>query len=214
MTETDRGRTPADDGASGESARRGPRLGLLIPIGIFAVVAIVFLFRIVGGHSEDVPSPLIGQAAPVFELPPLDGLQANGAQVPGFSNETLLGQVSLVNVWASWCGPCRDEHPFIERLAADDRFQVLGINHTDQTANALGFLDEFGNPYDAVGVDPRARVSIDWGVYGVPETFFVDRSGVIRYKLIGPINEERLQNDVLPQLEALLAEPTPGATMP
>jgi cytochrome c biogenesis protein CcmG/thiol:disulfide interchange protein DsbE len=118
--------------------------------------------------------------------------------------------VSLVNVWASWCGPCRDEHPFIEQLAADDRFQVLGINHTDQTAGALGFLDEFGNPYDAVGVDPRARVAIDWGVYGVPETFLVDRSGVIRYKIIGPIDQERLENEVMPQLEALLAE-APGA---
>lgn len=213
MTASDRSPAPSTaEGTPGEGSRRGLRLGVLVPILVFAVVAVVFLFRVIGGHSDEVPSPLIGQAAPVFELAPLDGLQADGVQVPGFSTETLLGQVSVVNVWASWCGPCRDEHPYIEQLAADDRIQVLGINHTDQTANALGFLEEFGNPYDAVGVDPRARVSIDWGVYGVPETFFVDRAGVIRHKIIGPIDQERLENDVMPQIEALLAEPAPAET--
>lgn len=200
--------------AAAENAKRPISWGLLVPIGIFAVIAVIFLFRVIQGHSQDVPSPLIGSAAPVFSLPPLEGLEVAGAQVPGFSNETLLGEVSLVNVWASWCGPCRDEHPFIEQLGEDGRFQVLGINHTDQTANALAFLAEHGNPYDAVGVDPRARVAIDWGVYGVPETFFVDRSGTIRYKIIGPITEQRLRNEVMPRIEALLAEPVPAEAAP
>lgn len=213
MSETGRG--PQSGAAGRDQGSKSPRTGLswakLVPIALFGALALIFLVQLIrGGHTSDVPSPLIGAAVPVFDLAPLEGLVAAGEPVPGFSNEVFLGQVSVVNVWASWCGPCRDEHPVIEELATDDRIQVLGINHTDQPQNALAFLNQFGNPYDAVGVDPRARTSIDWGVYGVPETFFVDRTGTIRFKIIGPISEARLASQVIPLIEELLAEPAPA----
>lgn len=186
--------------------RRRMSVVTLAPIAIFAILAIVFAFQIVNNDGSDLPSTMIGRAAPEFDMAALEGLTNGNGQVPGFSNEDLNGQITVVNVFASWCGPCRQEHPFIEQLGEDDRFALYGINHTDQTANALAFFDELGNPYDAVGVDPRQRVSIDWGVYGVPETFLVDRDGMVRKKFIGPINEERLQAEVMPAIEELLAE--------
>lgn len=176
------------------------------PLAVFGILAIVFALQIAGGGNSDLPSTLINRPAPEFDLPAITGLTSGGEPVPGFSTASLQGQVTVVNVFGSWCAPCRQEHPFIMQLAADDRFAVFGINHTDQEAAAIRFLRDLGNPYDAVGFDPNQRVSIDWGVYGVPETFLVDRNGVIRHKIIGPINANRLQNEVMPVLEELLAE--------
>lgn len=178
-----------------------------VPVVAFTAIAVLFAVQILTG-SDDLESALIGKPAPDFELPPLAGLvDANGVPVPGFSDEDLRGEVTLVNVWGSWCIPCRAEHPFLMELAADDRFRLLGLNQQDTVPGALGFLEERGNPYDAVGVDPRQRVSIQWGVYGVPETYLVDREGIIRYRVVGELNEDRLANELMPEIEKVLAEP-------
>ncbi len=179
-----------------------------VPAIAFALIAGVFALQLWTGGGDELESALIGKRAPEFDLPPLAGLlDATGREIPGFSHADLIGEVTLVNVWGSWCVPCRAEHPFLMELAADDRFQLLGLNQQDTTPGALGFLEDFGNPYDAVGVDPRQRVSIEWGVYGVPETYLVDRQGIIRYRVVGPLNEDRLANELMPEIEKVLAEP-------
>ena len=176
------------------------RLVLIIPLAVFAALAAVFLIRLeTGGNPEALPSALIGKAAPDFALPPLEGVG-----LPGLSHASLLGKVSLVNIFASWCGPCRQEHPQLTELARDDRIRVVGINYKDSAKNAVAFLEELGNPYAAIGVDANGRAAIDWGVYGVPETFIVGADGVILYKFIGPISEDALDRVVRPEIEAAL----------
>ncbi|MCB1471986.1 MAG: DsbE family thiol:disulfide interchange protein [Rhodobiaceae bacterium] len=180
---------------------------ILIPLVVFMGLAILFYFRLGAGDASRVPSALIGKEAPAFSLAALDGLTNGSGPVPGFSRADLDGKVSVVNVWASWCVPCREEHPFIEELAKDDRFTVYGLNYKDKDENARRFLGRYGNPFDAVGVDANGRVGIDWGVYGVPETFIVDRAGRIAYKHVGPINAETLEKIILPKIEETLAKP-------
>ncbi len=119
-------------------------------------------------------------------MPPLDGLDRGGSQVPGLSRADLKGHVTLVNIFASWCQPCREEHPQLEELAKDDRIRLVGINYKDQPENALALPWEFGNPYAAVGVDQKGRTAIDWGVYGVPETFIVGPDGIIQIQVRRP----------------------------
>jgi cytochrome c biogenesis protein CcmG/thiol:disulfide interchange protein DsbE len=176
-------------------ATAGPRSRLifLLPGLIFLVLAGLFLFQLVRGRNPaEVPSVLINKPVPVFSLAPLEGLMADGKPVPGFSNEDLKGRVTIVNVWASWCGPCRQEHPLLVDLAGDPSVRVVGINQRDNPDNARRFLGALGNPYTAVGVDPNGRASIDWGVYGVPETFIVGPDGTIRHKHIGPLTPENI----------------------
>lgn len=178
-----------------------------VPVVAFLVIAAIFAWQVVN-RDTDLDSALIGQSVPDFELPALLGLlDADGNEIPGFTDEDMVGTVTLVNVWGSWCEPCRREHPYLMQLAQDDRFRLFGLNQKDATPSALAFLEEHGNPFDAVGVDPRQRVSIDWGVYGVPETFVVNRDGIIRYRLVGPLTEERLANELMPEIEKALAEP-------
>lgn len=117
------------------------------------------------------------------------------------------GQVTLVNVWGSWCVPCRQEHPLLMELAQDDRIRIAGINYKDQPENALRFLGELGNPYDAIGVDQSGRAVIDWGVYGVPETFLVGPDGTILYKHVGPITQSAVLENLLPEIDKALAAP-------
>jgi cytochrome c biogenesis protein CcmG/thiol:disulfide interchange protein DsbE len=186
--------------------RRGPRLIHLLPLGIFLALAAVFFTRLISGEDpSQIPSVLVGKTAPDFSLPALDGLARDGTPISGVSTETLQGKVSLVNVFASWCAPCREEHPLLTRLAGDTRIQVLGINYKDIPENARRFLGELGNPYAAVGVDDSGRTAIDWGVYGVPETFLVGPDGVIRRKFIGPLSEEAIAEVLMPDIEALSA---------
>lgn len=170
-----------------EAPRRGARLLFLLPVLVFAALALLFGVRLFAGDPSKVPSALIGRPVPAFALPALPGLNEAGAPVPGLSVEDLKGRVTIVNVWASWCGPCREEHPALMELAKDPAFRVVGINYKDQSENARRFLGALGNPFKAVGVDASGRAAIDWGVYGVPETFVVGPDGTIRHKHIGPI---------------------------
>ncbi len=164
----------------------------LLPVLIFLGLALLFLVRLFAGDPSKVPSALIGRPVPTFSLPPLPGLQAAGAPIPGLSTEDLKGRVTIVNVWASWCGPCREEHPALMELAKDPAFRVVGINYKDLSENARRFLGALGNPFQAVGVDANGRAAIDWGVYGVPETFVIGPDGTIRHKHIGPLLPEQL----------------------
>lgn len=174
------------------------RAAVFIPLAVFLALAAVFLFRIGGDHSV-VPSALIGKPAPQLALPALDG-----ANRPALDPASFKGNVTVVNVWASWCAPCRVEHPLLVRLAKDQRIRVAGINYKDQPANALKFLSSLGNPFAAIGADAVGRAAIEWGVYGVPETFLVGRDGLIKYKQVGPITPENLSR-FLAEIEKALA---------
>ncbi|MEC9342878.1 MAG: DsbE family thiol:disulfide interchange protein [Pseudomonadota bacterium] len=189
-------------------ARRRGWLIAALPLVIFLALAAIFLRQLgAGGASSTIPSALIGKPAPQFELAPLAGLAGrDGAPLAGLSTDALEGKVTVVNVWASWCGPCRVEHPLLMTLSTREDVRVVGINYKDQTANALRFLGQLGNPYAAVGVDPRGKAAIDWGVYGVPETFIVDAEGMIAHKHVGPLTEENFEANFLPVLERIVAD--------
>lgn len=190
--------------AAPSSLRR--RLVVALPLILFASLAAIFLLRLYGGDPSRLPSALIGKEVPDFKMDPLAELVKDGQPVKGFSSGLLYGnKVSLVNVWASWCVPCRAEHPYLMELAKRSDIQVIGLNYKDKPANARRFLGTHGNPYERVGVDPNGRVSVDWGVYGVPETFIVDKKGIIRFKQIGPLTEDSLKR-FLPQIEAAKVE--------
>ena len=151
-----------------------------------------------------LPSALIGQPAPQTTLPPLQGLVRDGTPVPGLDPAAFKGKVSVVNVWASWCVPCHDEAPLLTELAKDTRLQIVGINYKDSPDNARRFLGRYGNPFSIVGVDANGRGSIEWGVYGVPETFVVGRDGTIVYKLVGPVTPENLDSVLKVEIEKAL----------
>ena len=168
------------------------RLLIALPLIAFMALAALFYFRLGAGDPSALPSVLIGKPAPANALPPLEGLQREGANVPGLEPAQFQNNITVVNVWASWCVPCRDEAALLIKLAADRRLRIVGINYKDEPENARRFLGRFGNPYEAVGVDRAGRAAIDWGVYGVPETFIVGRDGKIVFKLVGPITEGNL----------------------
>ena len=179
---------------------------LLLPLIVFAGLAALFFIRLGAGDASRIPSALIGKPAPQTNLPPLPGLERAGAAVPGLTNATLQGHVTLVNVWASWCVPCADEVPFLAQLAKDKRIQLVGMNYKDTADNARRFLGRYGNPYAAVGQDASGRTGIDWGVYGVPETFVVGKDGRIAYKLVGPIGAANLTRVLEPEIDKALAQ--------
>jgi cytochrome c biogenesis protein CcmG/thiol:disulfide interchange protein DsbE len=183
----------AEPDAAEVARRRRMRLLLGAPVAIFLALAALFLARLnVGGDPSAIPSVLVGRPAPATTLPPLEGLVRDGVAVPGLAPADFAGRATLVNVFASWCGPCRIEHPLLMRLAEDPELSIVGINNKDQPENARRFLGALGNPYAAVGADANGRASIEWGVYGVPETFVVGPDGTILYKHIGPISEAAL----------------------
>jgi cytochrome c biogenesis protein CcmG/thiol:disulfide interchange protein DsbE len=185
------------------TARRSQLLRFtIVPVVVFLLLAIVFLIGLKSDDPSIVPSALVGKSVPQFELPPLAGLE-----LPGLKSADLkTGKVALVNVWASWCGPCRTEHPVLMELARRKDLFIAGINYKDEPANALRFLKSLGIPYQAVGADEKGRAAIDWGVYGVPETFVVDGKGVIRFKWVGPISDETARA----KLEAAIREAQRG----
>ena len=168
----------------------------LIPLGIFIAVT-AFLFKGLSLNPKEVPSPLIGKAAPEFSLPMLNNFETR------FANSDMTGKVWLLNVFASWCGPCLDEHPVIVNFARSDTAPVLGFNYKDRPQAAAQWLDRHGDPYSQVVVDLDGRIGLDYGVYGVPETFLIDRAGIIRYKKIGPLTQADVVEDILPLIEEL-----------
>jgi cytochrome c biogenesis protein CcmG/thiol:disulfide interchange protein DsbE len=165
-----------------------------LPLILFGALSVLFLGRLFAGDPSKLPSALIGRAAPTAPLPALEGMQLDGQPMPGLDLAALRGKTVVVNVFASWCGPCRDEHPYLLRLAESPAFRegravMAGLNYKDEPENARRFLNTLGNPYRVIGADRTGRASIDWGVYGVPETFVVDGQGRILHKHVGPLNE-------------------------
>jgi cytochrome c biogenesis protein CcmG/thiol:disulfide interchange protein DsbE len=190
--------------AASDAPRQGRRWLVALPLIVFIALAGLFLLRLHGGDPSKIPSALIGRPAPQTALPALEGLVNNGVAIPGLDPAAFKGKVSLVNVWASWCVPCHDEAPLLTELSKDKRFQIVGINYKDAPDNARRFLGRYGNPFGRVGTDANGRASIEWGVYGVPETFVVGREGTIVYKLVGPITPDNLRSVLLPQMEKAL----------
>lgn len=187
---------------------RSRRLLVFIPLALFLALAAVFFVRLGNDDPSRIPSALVGRPVPDVSLPPLPGLDRDGKAVPGIEAAEFKGTVTVVNVWASWCLPCRDEAPLLMQIAEDHRVRVVGINYKDQPDNARRFLGLFGNPFVAAGVDENGRAAIEWGVYGVPETFIVGRDGKIAFKLIGEINPDNLVRTVKPEIEKALAAKT------
>ena len=186
-------------------AVRWRRLLVLVPLAVFIGLAVLFLVQLNAGDPSLVPSALIGRPAPQTSLPPIAGLARDGTPVPGIVPADFKGAVTVVNVWASWCVPCHDEAPVLEEMAKDRRFRLVGINYKDDPDNARRFLGRYGDPFAAAGADRSGRAAIDWGVYGVPETFVVGRDGRIAYKLVGPITPENYQSTLKPQIDKALA---------
>jgi cytochrome c biogenesis protein CcmG/thiol:disulfide interchange protein DsbE len=179
--------------ASVSAPRRSPWL-YAIPLLVFVALAAVFAKGLFSGDASKVPSALIGKPAPAVTLAPLEGLQRDGQPVPAFGMADLAkGKATIVNVFASWCAPCRVEHPFLVAMAdsaavKQGKVQLVGFNYKDEAENARRFLGALGNPYSAVGADRAGRAAIDWGVYGVPETFLIGPDGRILDKHVGPLD--------------------------
>lgn len=174
-------------------------LRYLLPLIIFIVVA-VFLYRGLSLDPHEVPSPFINKPAPDFTLQKLDNMSEQ------FSNKDMLGKVWLLNVWASWCIACRQEHPLLVEMSKRGELPIYGLNYKDAPSKARQWLKQHGNPYKLSAVDYQGNVGIDYGVYGVPETFIIDKRGIIRHKIIGPITVNILKNCVMPLLNVLQQE--------
>jgi len=185
--------------------RPGFNLVAILPIALFVLLAIGFLVALRRNEVVDpsrLPSVLIGKPAPQFALPAIAGVVVGGTPVPGFSTADLgHGKVSIVNVWASWCVPCRQEQPLLGTIATKLKVPLFGIDQKDAAADASRFLQTLGNPFTRIGADGNGRASIDWGVYGVPETYVVDGAGNIAYKYIGPLTEDAIETELKPAVE-------------
>ena len=187
-----------------DSVGRGGRSRVLVwPLAIFTVMAAIFAFALRSGDPSKLPSALIGKTAPAIELQGLEGLNEAGRPIGGFAGADLAkGEVSVVNFWASWCITCVQEHPVLVALREKTGVRVYGVNYKDQAAAARRFLGRYSNPYAAVGVDGNGRAAIEWGVYGMPETFIVNGKGEIVYKHVGPITPETLEARIIPAIRA------------
>lgn len=168
----------------------------LIPLAIFLVL-VVFLAIGLTRDPHEIPSPLIGKPAPAFQTQVLNG---NGMQ---FSNKDMLGKVWLLNTWASWCVACREEHPILVEFSKTKTLPIIGLDYKDKDEDGLKWIARYGNPYDASITDHDGRIGIDFGVYGVPESFLIDKQGIIRYKQIGPFTEEIIRTKLIPMVREL-----------
>lgn len=197
--------TPEGAGAAGPNPHRRPVL-LFLPAAAFAALAAIFFVRLYSGDASLLPSALIGKEVPAFALPSIEGLGGK----PGFSDKDLRqGKVTLVNVFASWCVPCHQEHEFLMRLSSDPGLarlgvRLFGLSYKDDSQNVARFLKEHGDPFAQAGADRNGRIAIDWGVYGVPETFIVRGDGKIAYRFVGPMTQEAFQETILPEIKKAL----------
>ncbi len=186
-----------------KSASRLRVILALLPFLAFAGLAAIFAMQLLSGRdTSEIPSALIGHKAPKMAMLPLEG-----SQRPALTDAFIAGKLTLVNVFASWCIPCRQEHPYLMQLAKDPRITLVAINYKDKNDNALRFLGELGNPFAAIGIDRNGASAIDWGVYGVPESYLVDKNGVIVYKKIGPFDAQGIEGDLNTAIEKALARP-------
>lgn len=175
------------------------RLLFVLPVLIFAGAAFFFWRGLDGERQPDsIPSVLLGKPVPAFDLPPLEGLE-----LPGLASGDLTGQVTLVNFWASWCLPCKAEHPLLVELAKIPGVRLVGIDYKDPPEKARAFLASLGNPFAAIGVDAEGRTGIDWGLSGVPETFIVDAEGKVRFRYVGALNGVDVETKILPVIRSL-----------
>lgn len=174
----------------------------LLPVALFLGLAGIFAVSLFSGDASILPSVLIGKPVPQFKLPALGADGNVSSTLPGLASKDLKqGKVTVVNYWASWCTSCRYEHPVLMRLKQMKKAELVGISQKDDPVNSQRYLDALGNPFSANGVDRDGRVSIDWGVYGLPETYVVDGKGNIRYKFVGPISNKILEAKILPEIE-------------
>jgi cytochrome c biogenesis protein CcmG, thiol:disulfide interchange protein DsbE len=174
----------------------------LLPIVLFAAIGLMFFLALRTSDPQKLPSTLIGKPAPKLELAALEGLNDAGKDVPGIGPADLTrGTPVIVNFWASWCAPCVAEHPLLIILKEKSGVPLIGVNYKDQAPGARRFLGRYGNPFNAVGVDPNGRAAIEWGVYGMPETFIVDAQGRIAYKHIGALTPEAVDTVLIPAIE-------------
>lgn len=179
------------------------RWGVALPFIFFAGLASLFWYALQTGDPSRLPSALIGRPVPDFTLPPLEGLKADdGAAMPSFdATDLATGQATIVNVFASWCVPCLEEHPMLMTLAENKGVRLYGINYKDDPASARRFLGRYGNPYARAGADRSGRTAIDFGVYGVPETYVISGDGKIAYRHVGPLTAEAIATKILPLLQ-------------
>jgi cytochrome c biogenesis protein CcmG/thiol:disulfide interchange protein DsbE len=191
----------------------GPKRGFgryvvaLIPLIVFGGIAataakMLYDQQVHGKDISEIPSALIGTKAPSLNLAALEG-----TNLPALTDSAMKGKLTLVNVFASWCIPCREEHPILKELAKDSRLNIVAINYKDKNDNALRFLGELGNPYAAIGIDPKGQAAIDWGVYGIPESYLVGPDGTILYKRVGPFDDISLREGLFPAMEKALGRP-------
>lgn len=193
---------PHPSAAAMRDKPRARRL-MLVPLAIFLAVAGLFALALRKGDPSKLPSALIGKPAPEMTLPALAGLRDGNAAVPGFSTADLRnGTPTVVNFFASWCVPCVQEHPLLLELKSRTGVRIVGINYKDPDPGGRRFLGRYGNPYAAVGVDDSGRAAIEWGVYGMPETFVIDGRGIVAMKHVGPITTQVLELRILPAIEA------------
>lgn len=184
------------------TASRVPRTRYLIPLLIITGLVGMFFYALFSGDPSTLPSALIGKPAPQFDMPPIEGYEKDGKPGEGFKTADLAtGEVTIVNVWASWCGPCIQEHPVLVRFKKEHDLRLIGINYKDRPDKALQLLKRLGDPYDLIGTDRSGRIAIDWGVYGVPETYVVDGQGEIVYRHVGPLSQEAVKEKLLPMVD-------------
>lgn len=178
----------------------------LAPVAIFVIVAALFAFALRTGDPSKLPSALLGKPVPMSDFPAIPEVAIDGKPMPGFTSADLAkGKVTVVNFWASWCTSCVEEHPLLAELAKAADVPIYGVAQKDDPAATRRFLGRYGNPFTALGSDASGRQSIDWGVYGMPESFVVDGAGKIVYKHVGPISRESMAKDVLPAIAAAKA---------
>jgi cytochrome c biogenesis protein CcmG/thiol:disulfide interchange protein DsbE len=199
---------PVDDRGAGSPPGAAPKPGrsltwVVAPVLVFAALIAVFAFALTTGDPSKLPSALIGKPVPATEFPALQGFTDAGHPVPGFKSTDLAqGSVSVVNFWASWCAECAAEQALLLDLQARSGAALYGVNYKDEATAARRFLGRYGNPFKAVGTDDTGRSAIEWGVYGMPETFVVNGKGEIVYKHVGPISPDSLASKLVPAIEA------------